>query len=446
MLSVGTVVRGSIEPMRGDSVRVTVRLVEGLSGTDFKRATFAGSIRDPLHLRDELAERAAIFLRERLGPEIRLQASRSETNNASAWAIVRQAERLKSDAEEAARVDSISKSNAAFSHADSILAQAEALDPRWVEPVVLRGTIAYRRARLSENRTLAAKWITEGLDHAERALALDPRNADAFELRGSLRYWRWLLSLEADPRAAAALLGDAESDLRQAVSISPANASAWSTLSHLQLQKPDFTESKLAAQRAYEEDAYLSAAPDIVWRLYHTSYDLEDFPAAAQWCEIGRGRFHDNSRFLECQLWLMTAPDAHPDIPRAWRLLDSLHHMTPDEQWPSRGREMQLAVAAAIARAATLNVDRPLADSARRVAKRAHALRKDDPDGELLGPESFVHMILNDKSEAIRLLKEYFAINPSHRAGFARTNHWWWRPLRDDPAFADLVGFSHAGR
>jgi hypothetical protein len=58
--------------------------------------------------------------------------------------------------------------------------------------------------------------------------------------------------------------------------------------------------------------------------------------------------------------------------------------------------------------------------------------------------EAFVHVVLNDKAEAIRLLKEYFAINPSHRAAFARANSWWWRPLRDDPAFAELVGYSHS--
>ena len=443
-LSVGTIVRGSVEATRGDSVRVTVRLVEGLSGTDFRRATFAGSIRDPLRLRDELAERAAVFLRERLGAEIRLQSSRRETKNPSAWAMVRQAERLRSDAEEAAARDSMAKSAVAFEHADSLLAGAESLDARWPEPIILRGTIAYRRSRLEEDRGRASQWIAQGLGHAERAIAIDARNADALELRGSLRYWKWLLSLEPDPTQAAALLRGAESDLRQAVAISPANASAWNTLSHLQLQKPDFTEAKLAAQRAYEEDAYLSVAPDVVWRLYHTSYDLEDFPAAAQWCEVGRKRFRDNSRFVECQLWLMTAPDTRHEIPFAWQLLDSLHRMTPAEQWASRGREMQLAVAAVIARAAVAGSDAPLADSARRVAKRAHATRKIDPDGELLGNEAFVHVVLNDKPEAIRLLKEYFAINPGHRAGFARTNHWWWRPLRDDPAFADLVGYSHS--
>jgi len=443
-LNVGTVVRGSIEATRGDSVRVTVRLVEGLSGTDFKRATFAGSARDPLRLRDDVAERAATFLRERLGQEIRLQTSRNETKNASAWAIVRQAEHLKGEADEAAAQDSTTKSAAAFQQADSLLGAAEALDPQWAEPIVLRGTIAYRRARLAEDRSGAAPWIALGLQHAERALTLESRNANAIELRGTLRYLRWLLSLEADPTKAAALLRGAESDLRLAVSISPTNASAWSTLSHLQYQKPDFTEAKLAAQRAYEEDAYLSAAPDIVWRLYTTSYDLEDFPAATQWCDVGRSRFRDNPRFLECRLWLMTAASGRPDIPRAWHLVDSLQHMTPAEEWPSRGREMQFAVAASIARAAMQDRAASLADSARRVAKRAHASRKIDPDGELLGMEAFVHVVLNDKAEAIRLLKEYFAINPSHRAAFARANSWWWRPLRDDPAFAELVGYSHS--
>jgi tetratricopeptide (TPR) repeat protein len=240
------------------------------------------------------------------------------------------------------------------------------------------------------------------------------------------------------------LLHDAEADLRLAVSISPTNASAWSTLSHLHYQKPDFVEAKLAAQRAYEEDAYLSAAPDIVWRLYTTSYDLEDFPAASQWCAEGRKRFRSNPRFLECQIWLMTAPGAHPDLPRAWRLIDSLHHAIPSEQWPFRGRQLQLAVAAAIARAAKNGEGHALVDSAEHVVQRMHASRTEDPEGELLGNEAFVRVVLGQNAEAIRLLKQYFALNPTHRSLFARANSWWWRPLRDDPSYAELLGFQHS--
>src|SRR2546422_2252803 len=54
----------------------------------------------------------------------------------------------------------------------------------------------------------------------------------------------------------------------------PARASAWSTLSHLDYQKADYVAAKIAAQRAYEADAYLSVADQILWRLRseeHTS-------------------------------------------------------------------------------------------------------------------------------------------------------------------------------
>ena len=48
--------------------------------------------------------------------------------------------------------------------------------------------------------------------------------------------------------------------------------------------------------------------------------------------------------------------------------------------------------------------------------------------------------LLGDKDDAFRLLKEYFALNPGHRALFAKGNSWWWRPLKDDPRFSELVG------
>ena len=442
-LDVGTVVQGSIEPTRGDSVRVNFRLVEGASGVDFKRASFTAAAASVLALRDQIAERAATFLRERLGEEITLQARRAETNNPNAWSLLQQGERLRKEAEAAAAEDSLDVATQRFARADSLLARAEQLDGHWAAPISLRGTIAYRQSRLERDRTRAGEAIARGLGHAERALALDSRNADALELRGTLRYFRWLLSLEPDPARAAALLHDAEADLQAAVSISPTNASAWSTLSHLQTQKPDATEAKLDAQRAYEEDAYLTTAPDIVWRLYTTSYDLEDFAGATQWCAEGRKRFPANPRFTECELWLMTAPTARPDIARGWALIDSVHRISPADHWDWEERELKLVVAAAIARLAIQDSARRtvLSDSARRIVARAHPTRTQDPEGELLGTEALVYVFLGDKPAAFQSLKSYFAINPSHRALFAKANSWWWRPLRDDPHYAELLGF-----
>src|SRR5262245_13715212 len=440
-LSAGTIVQGSVEAAQGDSVRVTLRMVEGSSGVDFRRASFSGAAGDALRLRDDLANRAETFLRQRLGEEIRLQSRRVETKSATAWALGQQAERAAKDADALARDDSLDAAAARFARADSMLAEAEHVDDGWTEPIVLRGSIAYRQARLAEDRLRASDWISRGLGHAQRALALDDRSADALELRGSLRYLRRLLNLEPNPTQAAALLRDAEADLRSAVSISPTNASAWSVLSHLNYQKPDFTEAKITAQRAYEEDAYLAAAPDIVWRLYTTSYDSEDFLGANQWCAEGRQRFTSNPRFIECQIWVMTAPAARPDIPRAWSLLDSLKPLPPPAQWAARHRELQLAVAAAIARAASApGADRTrLADSARRVAERTRTTRAEDPEGEQLGQEALVHVVLGDNAAAIRLLKEYLALNPTHRSAFSKGNSWWCRPLRDDQNFSALL-------
>jgi tetratricopeptide (TPR) repeat protein len=374
-----------------------------------------------------------------------LQQRRADTRNPEAWGLSQQAERIRKDAESLAAEDELDSAVVRFARADTLLAEAERLDKQWSEPIVLRAGIAYRQARLESDRVRVNGHITRGLEHSERALALEARNADAQELRGTLRYLRWLLSLEADPTRATVLLRDAEADLRSAVAISPTNASAWSVLSHLHYQKPDFTEAKLAAQRAYEEDAYLSAAPDIVWRLYTTSYDLEDFAGADQWCREGRARFPQNARFAECRLWLLTARGTDPDIALAWSLVDSIGQRTPDEQWEHGARKgAELVVAAVIARAAAGDSGRRalLADSARKVLVRARPSREEDPEGELIGTEAFVRTLLVEKDEAFRLLKEYFALNPGHRALFAKGNSWWWRTLKDDPRFSELVGHS----
>jgi len=59
----------------------------------------------------------------------------------------------------------------------------------------------------------------------------------------------------------------------------------------------------------------------------------------------------------------------------------------------------------------------------------------------LLGTTALVYVLLGDRTGAFNALKSYFAINPSHRALFAKANSWWWRSLRDDPRYGELVGF-----
>ena len=139
----------------------------------------------------------------------------------------------------------------------------------------------------------------------------------------------------------------------------------------------------------------------------------------------------------------MTARGTDPDIALAWNLVDSIGQRTPDEQWEHGAKKSaELVVAAVIARAAASDSARRtiLADSARKVLVRSRPSREEDPEGELIGTEAFARTLLGDKDEVFRLLKQYFALNPGHRPLFAKGNSWWWRPIKDDPRFSELVG------
>ena len=182
-------------------MRVSVKLKDA-SGTDFERASFEQPLGNPLALRDTLANRVSEFLRKRLGGEVRLREQRQGTQSADAWALLQRAEQHHR-AEEAA----IASSDTAavlreLASADTLLAQAAALDANWPDVPVLRGTLDYRASRFfGDDQYKAASWIDKGLTNAEHAVSLAPNNPDALELRGTLRYWRYLLGLEPDATA-----------------------------------------------------------------------------------------------------------------------------------------------------------------------------------------------------------------------------------------------------
>ncbi|MFZ5624288.1 MAG: protein kinase domain-containing protein, partial [Gemmatimonadota bacterium] len=314
-LGVGTIVRGSVEP-DGDRIRVNLRLVDA-SGSDFQRASFEQPAANLLAIRDTVAEAAARLVRARLGEEIRLRAQRQSTSSGNAWAMLQRAELTRRQADTLAAQGDTLGAPRAFAAADSLAREVESLDPKWMAPVILRGTIAYRQSRLAASDPIAAdRWIRAGLEQADRAVALEAANPDALELRGNLRYWRYLLDLEPDRTKARQLLAAARQDLETAVKVQPAQAGAWATLSHLYYQIPEKTgvDVNLAARRALEEDAFLINADVVLARLFFSSYDLGQFVDAAHWCEEGARRFPTNPRFVECQLWLLTTKAREPDV------------------------------------------------------------------------------------------------------------------------------------
>jgi serine/threonine-protein kinase len=432
-LEAGTLVAGGVE-QAGRRLRVNVRLVDGSSGADFGRASFEQPAANLLTVQDTLAQKVAGLIRQRLGEEVRLREQRNRTTSAEAWALVQQANLRRKAAEAAAQTADSATLSREFRGADSILARAESLDARWVEPVIGRGTIAYRQARLGVDDPLrAGKSINIGLSHAERALRLAPQSPDALQLRGDLRYLRWLLNLVPDPVQARTLLKSAQKDLEAAVRISPSQAGAWAMLSHLYYQAGDKVDVKLAARRAYEADAYLSNADVVLSRLFYASYDLGQFTDAVHWCEEGERRFPADPKFAECRLWLLTTKAKDPDVSKAWQLSDTLVQAAAEQDKEYQRMNGQMLVAGVLARAG-------LADSARRLATRSRGRSEIDPNRDLLYTEAIIRTLLGDKDDAIKALKSFLAVNPEKRSGFAEDLAWYFRPLENEPGFRDLVG------
>jgi len=432
-LEAGTLIDGSVMPM-GERVRVNWYLVDGESDTDLERGSFELPVDQSLAIQDSIAEDLTEAIRTRLGEEVQLRAQRAASNN-EAWLFVRRGERLRKEAEARLEEGDPGAAFATFDRADSVLQLAQAADPEWTAPLVLRGQIAYRRSRLAEELPDIERWIEAGQQHAAQVLSRDDAHAEALELRGTLRYFHWLLGLTPDPDQADEELNAARLDLERAVEEDPSLASAYSTLSHLYYQiDTDVPSALRAARRAYEEDAYLTVAPEVLWRLFLASYDLEDIAGAQQWCAEGQGRFAEDYRFTECRLWVMTTPRVDPEADSAWSLYDRLVALAPEPIREYRGHRARMIVGGVLARAG-------LSDSARAVLLGARAGFDVDPTGELPFIEAYIRTLVGDNDVAVELLEQIVATSDDPENAID-VDYWWWRDLRNHAGFRDLTGAS----
>ncbi len=430
-LNVGTLVQGHVA-RSPDLLRVTVDMVDA-NGALISSKTIERPRADVFALQDSVAAEVSTFLRTRLGEQIQMRESRAGTRNGAAWEMLQRAR------DEVASADPLIESGDTaalarqWNRADSLFAEAERLDPRWPEPATQRAWLAYRRARAAGGAA-EGEWLDLGLGHAGRAVGLSPSDPDALEARATLTYWRWLSGLEPDERKAGLLMEAAERDFRASVAANPAQASAWTSLSHLLINKPEIAEANAAASRAYEADPYLTNANVTLWRLFTTSLDLENAIQSARWCEEGQRRFPEDPRFLECQLSMFALKGTKPDVPRAWALLDQYVERSPQPDRDFRRRRGSMLVAAALARA-------DLADSARSVILRSRAPdAESDPTREIAYLEAVARTLLGDQDEAIRQLGVFLAANPAQRASLRDDNTWWFRDLRSDPRYRTLTG------
>ncbi|MBP9201408.1 MAG: protein kinase [Gemmatimonadales bacterium] len=432
-LQAGTLVVGTVE-QTGGRIAVGLRLVDGNSGADFDRATVEAGSGDPLALRDSLASEAARLIRSQLGEEIRLRTSREGTRDVNAWSLVQRAEQARRRGLAFAAQGDTAGMGREYRVADSLLAQAEPLDPQWAEPVVLRAQLLYSRSRqLGDDPLRASRVIDQGMAEAARALRIDGASADALETLGNLRYWRLLLGLEQDPGRARALLDSARANLEKATELNPQQAGAWATLSHLYTRARTSVEVYDAARRAFEADAFLGNADKILQRLFLSAYDLGDALKVAHWCDEGRRRYPADAKFVYCRLVLQTMKATDPAPAAAWALADTLVQLTPEGGREYERLNGQMLVAAVLARAGQ-------ADSARHLVARSRGDATLDPTRDLMLTGAFVYTLLNDHQAALDALRTYLVANPGRAQDLAEDPGWWFRELATDPGFKQLVG------
>ncbi|MEO8030884.1 MAG: serine/threonine-protein kinase [Gemmatimonadota bacterium] len=433
-LQVGTVITGSIEP-DAERLRVTVRLFDA-GGTEWQAATFEQPGGNSLAMADSVAQEAAELIRTRLKEAVRIQEQRAATSSPDAWAMLQRAELARKQGDSLYTAGQVARFDRYYTASDTLAAAAERLDPAWIDPVVLRGTLSYWRARRAlDDAGLAGRMLDSGMVHAEHALALNRDDPDALELRGNLRYWRWLFPLEPDSVRAKQLLHDAQADLERATKLNGNQAGAYATLSHLYNQLSDKTsvDVSLAARQALEADAYLSNADVILNRLFLSEYDLGNYSQAQNWCRQGHQRFPANPSFVECELWLMTMKQREPDPTLARNLADSLLRMTPEADTAFAGPQARVLTAVVLARAGKR-------DSARRILTRNRDNSDFDPQYDLSYISTFAWLMAGDTTEAFNNLKAYLVANPARRHTFADDPGWWLRGIQNDPRFKQLVG------
>lgn len=425
-LRVGSVVEGTVQ-RSGDSIRVTVQLVDANRRAHLESRTLIRPMGELFALERAVGEEVSGFLRRRLGEEVRLLQTAAETRNSAALDLLMKGEEAREQAARLARsvhpLDAGSASGR-LARADSFYAAAQAADPGWARPRVLRGFVALSRATLSPD-SARPPLHAAAERYAGGVLSAEPRNALALELRGRARWERAI----PDTAHQAPLMGAAERDLRAAVEADSTLAPAWLALSLLLRFRGRFADSDLAARRALAQDAWLEDADDILQRLYFGALAQAEYGPAADACDRGRQQFPGDWRFVECRLTLLREdPSRRPDPALAWNLAGTLEAMDPAARARAEGRAyspvFRLAlVAGVLARAG-------LGDSARAVIGRARSRAGADSEAHvsLLFDEARVMILLGDRSRATQALKTFVARRPALRPYLAR-----------DPLFHDLL-------
>jgi serine/threonine-protein kinase len=438
VLHVGSLVEGTVQ-RSNERLRVSVQVVDAPSNTQLEGATIERGMGELFMLEDDLAHQVALLLRRRLGVEVRMREMVAGTTSARARDLVFRADKLRDDAAiDPYSSDAVELANAneALFHADSLLASAEAADPRWVAPVLERGWTALELAH-RQNGSARGESFRRATDHAARVLAREPASAAALELRGTVLYWQ-AVRTDLKDSAFTEKLRRSEADLTRALAIDSSLATAWGTLSLVSIARGNIGQADRDARTALAMDTYLKDAPIILGALYIANLMKGSMTDAWQWCDRAGSDYPRDPRFIDCKLTLLAEDDSRRPDPRlALRLLTNVNQMDPPSHARAAGRPFlplyrEIMTAVVLARAGD-------SDSARAIARHARSAVGSDSllSMDLVYDEAYLHLVLGERNDTLRLLSDYLAARPSLRALVSR--HPRWRPLWNDPAFIRLV-------
>jgi tetratricopeptide (TPR) repeat protein len=175
--------------------------------------------------------------------------------------VLQRARQLSRDAGDLRAGGAPAAAEQALAAADSLLALAEQLDPRYVDAMIERAFVARGRAFNALHPSLGGmvrveELLVEGEAHARRALHRDRDNARGLEQLGMIQQLQLMFG-DHDAAARAALLGEAERTLRRAVARDTTRVRAYATLSSILDERGEFAEARVLARRALQADAFL---------------------------------------------------------------------------------------------------------------------------------------------------------------------------------------------
>ncbi len=369
-LGAGILIGGYVESL-GELVRITLRFIDGRTGKQIRISEASAEFPERHYLVDAVADTVIALLQQELGQIVRRQNRFLQTSNVAAFQHVQWADERYREFHAAFAAGDFRLAAQILNEADSLLAEAEPLDPNWIEPVVKRAELPLLRVMLASatGDTNTLEYLRHGLDQANRAFTMDPADVRSRYVRGKLRYWIWSRHPPLHPDSARQLVQAAEDDLRSASSGNPDRVEVFRTLSDLMAETNRLDQAISYGELAYESDRFLEHTGEICFRLFEYNFQLSRDQAARDWCLEGARRFPEDPKLTHCRLRLMAWSDVVPPDPARARALRA----RTLQQYPASIRHqlepvLVLEMAAVLARAgrssrATRIVDSVIAHS-----------------------------------------------------------------------------------